>query len=207
MADVDQRAGDDPHHVVQKGVPGDGQKNLFPRPFHPDLRDGAHGRLRAAAGGGESREIMCSQQHPAGLVHPPIVEPDRNVGREVAVQGAGVGAVVDLVAVGLPADGKTGVQAVRHPEALQHPDVSGQHGVEGKGELFRRDAGRAIQMGALAQGVDARVRPAGPGDPHRPAQQLFQRFFQHLLDRKPVLLPLPAHVVRTVVGDGQKKTL
>ena len=59
-------------------------------------------------------------------------------------------------------------------------------------------------MRPLAQGVDAGVRAAGPGDPGKSARSLFDGLFQFVLDAGPVVLILPAAIGRAVVADSQQ---
>ena len=55
-------------------------------------------------------------------------------------------------------------------------------------------------MKNLAVGMDARVRPPAPVNPHRPAEDLAQAGFDHVLDGRPARLALPAGEGRAVIG-------
>ena len=127
-----------------------------------------------------------------------------DVGVGVAVERPGVGGGVNLIAVALAHGGEAGVEIVRHGAAFAHADVAGQHGIEGVGVLVRGDAAGGIEVGALAEGVDARVRAAGAKEhrpcPHQPGHGLLH----HLLHGEGVLLPLPAGVGRAVVFEGEQ---
>ena len=91
-----------------------------------------------------------------------------------------------------------------HGAAKAHADVAGQHGVEGVGVLVRGDAAVGVKVGALAEGVDARVRAAG-AEEHRPFPHQFgDGLLHHLLHGEGVLLPLPAGVGRAVVFEGEQ---
>ena len=67
----------------------------------------------------------------------------------------------------------------------------------------RQVAGRKNEVRRLARGVDAGVRAAGAVDGDALARDRRHGFLDDLLDRQRVVLPLPAGVVRAVVGDEQ----
>ena len=127
-----------------------------------------------------------------------------DVGVGVAVERPGVGGGVNLIAVLLAHGGEAGVEIVRHGAAKAHADVAGQHGVEGVGVLVRGDAAGGVEVGALAEGVDARVRAAG-AEKHRPfPHQSGNGLLHHLLHGEGVFLPLPAGVGRAIVFEGEQ---
>ena len=126
------------------------------------------------------------------------------MGAEMAVQGAGMGRVVDAIGVPLARRVKPGVKRRRDVPPVQYANICGQTGIQRKGKFLRRNAAGSIEMHPLPQCVNARVRPAGAGHGQRGlASQLPQGFFQYLLHRQRVLLALPASVGRAIVADGQ----
>ena len=85
--------------------------------------------------------------------------------------------------------------------------IGRQHGVEHKGKLFRRDGAVIVKMRALAGGVHARVRAAGPPYGGFAPRGAGERALQFLLNRAQPGLPLPAVKGRAVVLDGQQHPL
>ena len=147
---------------------------------------------------------MGAQQVFQAALHGAHLQRNRHMGAEMAIQGAGMGRVVDAIGVPLARRVKPGVKRHRDVPPVQHADVGGQTGIQRKGEFLRRNAAGSIEMHPLPQRVNARVRPAGAGHGQRfLAGQLLQGFLQHLLHRQCVLLALPASVGRAIVADGQ----
>ena len=103
------------------------------------------------------------------------------MGAEMAVQGTGVGRVVDAVGIPLARRVEPGVKRRRDVPPFQHADVGRQAGVQGKGEFLWRNAAGRIEMHPLSQRVNARVgagwRRSRPAWPRRSASG--ERFLQH----------------------------
>ena len=62
---------------------------------------------------------------------------------------------------------------------------------------------RQIDVGYLAQGVDAGIGPAGPLDEDLHPGHPFQRRLQHFLDRQAIGLALPADQAGAVIFEGE----
>ena len=60
-----------------------------------------------------------------------------------------------------------------------------------------------LDMRAHRHGVDPGICPASCVYRGELASHLRERFFQRLLDRRPMILPLPAHEGAAVIFDGQ----
>src|SRR5689334_16477894 len=58
-------------------------------------------------------------------------------------------------------------------------------------------------MGAHRQCMDARVGPAGSDESALLAGHLLERFLERLLDRRAMILPLPAHERAAIIFDSQ----
>ncbi len=81
---------------------------------------------------------------------------------------------------------------------------SGQPDVERALHRGRREIEIDVDAGHLAERVNAGVGAAGAGNrPDLPAVERRERLFDDLLNRETVDLPLPADVVRAVVGQRE----
>src|SRR3954454_23235722 len=69
LADVDQRANDVPHHMVEKGVRADHETERLPLSRNRELMDRAHRRLRLAFGGAEGGEVVLADKKLRRLAH------------------------------------------------------------------------------------------------------------------------------------------
>jgi hypothetical protein len=84
-----------------------------------------------------------------------------------------------------------------------HRDGWRQQAVEATPHALDRDGAGGGERRDLAAGVDPGVGARGAGHPHRVLQDRRQRVLEVALDRRPVVLPLPAAQVGAVVLDQQ----
>ena len=71
---------------------------------------------------------------------------------------------------------------------------------------LRRNGRRRVKYRHITERVNPRIRPAGADNMDILPCQLRQHTVQHLLNRDPVRLDLPAAVIRTVIGNNQPDT-
>ena len=111
--------------------------------------------------------------------------------------------VVDAVGILFLDTAADGVEVLRHFRCLGDHDVPRQTAVHRQGEPVAGDGGGGAEVGDVALGVNACVRPSRPGAFDRMADHLGQGLFQGLRDCYVPLLHLPAVVGRAVVHEGQ----
>ena len=131
---------------------------------------------------------------PRRMPHKPPVERRQHRGRR------------DPIAIGLPGGVKLRVEARALVLDRKDADVSRQAHVERPLHRGRFEQDVGCEAGDLRDRVHAGVRPTRAHDRRSApaaAGDGLKGLFDHLLDGDPVLLPLPANVVGSVVGKGQ----
>ena len=63
--------------------------------------------------------------------------------------------------------------------------------------------GASVGVGALALGMNSRIRAPGSMDGHMSAAKLTKRMLQGILDRPPARLALPSEKPAAIIGDRE----
>ena len=114
------------------------------------------------------------------------------------------GAALHLM--GLLSDG--GVHShIRHLFGLLYPDILRKSLVQRIRNFLRRHPAGRVKHSDIPQCMHTGICPAGTDDLNRLPQQIGQTPVQFAFDGDPVILDLPAVIIRTVVGHGQADTL
>src|SRR5262249_60947299 len=164
-ADVHQRAGDGPDHVVQEAVRLHVQPDPVAEAVDGDVRDGADAAGAVGPFRLETAEVVGAGQRLRGSGHRGGVE---GVARAVAVaahEQVGHGPVVDDVAVEFADGVAVGVESVRCDVARADDDVLGQVGVDGPEQHGGGEPGGAVGVDDPAHRVNARVGTAAGAGP------------------------------------------
>ena len=228
-ADLHQRADDGPDHVAEKSVAGDlvddqrlhhgGLGDAEVRPVCSSVssasswwRSRASRRATAMTVRSVVRVVPPAAETPRSraalraIAPPPSIASTSSgsddVPRVVTLERAEDVGVPDPIAVGLRAGVVARVELCGDRVRRQHPDVGGKPRVQRPHQRVGLDRALERKRGDLAQRVHARVGPAGAGDADIAAIELAKRVLDQPLDRRARRLPLPADVVRAVVGEG-----
>ena len=114
---------------------------------------------------------------------------------------------VDPVFIGLAAVASAGMPVLWHLFGLLYPDILRKSLVQRIGNFLRRHPAGSIKHSDISQCMYSGICPAGSDDLNGLLQQIGQAPVQFAFDGDPVILDLPAMVVRTVVRHGQADTL
>ena len=114
---------------------------------------------------------------------------------------------VDPVFIGLAAVASARMPVLWHLFGLLYPDILRKSLVQRIRYFLRRHPAGCIKHSDIPQCMHSGVRPTGSDDLNGLLQQIGQAPVQFAFDGNPVILDLPAMVVRTVVCHGQADTL
>ena len=114
---------------------------------------------------------------------------------------------VDPVFIGLAAVASAGMPVIRHLFGLLYPDILRKSLVQRIRNFLRRHPAGRVKHSDIPQCMHTGICPAGTDDLNRLPQQIGQTPVQFAFDGDPVILDLPAVIIRTVVGHGQADTL
>ena len=207
QAQVDEAAGNVPHHMVEEAVADDVDvEDMAPlmegNGIHRLHR--IHGRRILAF---KSRKIMRPQEDgrpfPHGLPVQGLAD-EPGIAQEKGVMHA---VVVDGIAVMLAHIIVADAEAVGHFPGRQDGNFRRQIAFHGIGNLFRRNRSLTIEIDDLAAGVDTGIRAGGAINRNRRLENSRQALFDAALDRLGVGLALEAVEIRTVIGDDEADIL
>ena len=205
-SDLQQRAGEDAHHVVQKAVARECQAHFLAQPLDGDGIDRAHGRFFHAPVGTERRAFMRAAQRRCRALHGRRVERLRQGVDIAALEHVRRLAVPDAVDIRLAAAGQSRVKARRGFLEREHADVPRQARTQLPQQLRRGQVRFRAERRRLYPGVHARVRAAGARDLDRLRQQVAECGLEPPLNGvRRVALPLPAVVARAVIAERHAK--
>ena len=200
-ADVDQRAHQDPDHVLEEGRRLDVERDDGALSVDVQAADDPAGGAAIAVRGAEGAEVVLADQQrrrrPDGvqvqrLPHVPGGASAPRRAHEMAPDG---------VAVDLPARGEARVEVRRGLGDLDQRDVRRQDRVQAAQQAVRRHGLHQVEADHLAVGVNAGVGPAGGPHEDAFAQHLVDRVLDDALDGAPPVLALPTRKVGPVVLD------
>ena len=203
-ADLDQRADHGAHLPVQERERARFDENLIAVARDIEAVEGADWRIRLALGVAEGREIVLADQRLRGVVHRRGVEARLHPPGAAAIERERRAAVDDAIEIVAGAGAASGVEIGVHALGLENRDRMGmKQRVETLAEAERLPCAFKVDMRDLAQRMHAGVgAPRAVGDRalggHRE-----QRVLERLLDRKAVLLPLPADEWRAVIFEDE----
>ena len=200
-------AGQNPDHIVQISVRRHQDADGLSLPCHLAVGDGADGvpvGRRRTVGRAQGQKIVFPHKVGCRLLHPAFLQAARHPAVIPLLKGGVDGAVVDPVEIGLGVGGIPGVKAVRHQPGLQHPDVPGQFGIEGQGQLGGGNPQLGLKAEGKAQGMDPGVGAAAALDVGAKADHRLQSVLEGGGHALPVGLHLKAAVVGAVKGQCQQ---
>ena len=204
--DLQQRAGEDAHHVVQKAVARERQAHFLAPPLDGDGIDRAHGRFFHAPVGAKRRVVVRAAQQRCRALHGRRVERLRQGVDIVALEHIRRLAVPNAVDIRLAAARQARVKARRGFLEREHADVPRQARAQLPQQLRRGQVGPRAERRRLHPGVHARVRTAGARDLDRLRQQVAECGLEPPLNGvRRVALPLPAVVARAVIAERHAK--
>jgi len=167
--------------------------------------DGFDGAFGLAACIPEGRKIMLPDQHLRGPVHGVSVEGDGDAPEAAFIQRELHAPINEAVEIAPLDRVKTAMPLVMHYLSVEH-----RNGVFGHMEIHRvADFVGAyllvqIHMRDLAERMDAAIRAARAVNQHVFALIYFRRRgLHHALNARPMVLPLPAHIRRAVIFNGE----
>ena len=114
---------------------------------------------------------------------------------------------VDPVLISLAAVAFPGMPVIFHLFGLLDTDILGKSLVQCVGDFLRRHPAGRVKHSDIPQCMHSGVRPTGSDDLNGLLQQIGQAPVQFAFDGDPVILDLPAVIIRTVVRHGQAHTL
>ena len=114
---------------------------------------------------------------------------------------------VDPVFIGLAAVTSAGMPVLWHLFGLLYPDILRKSLVQRIRNFLRRHPAGSVKHSDIPQCMYSGICPAGTDDLDRLLQQIGQAPVQFAFDGDPVILDLPAVIIRTVVCHGKAHTL
>ena len=200
--DLQQRAGEDAHHVVQKAVARECQAHFLAQPLDGDGIDRAHGGFFHAPVGAKRRVVARAAQQRGRALHGRRVERLRQSVDIPALEHVRRFTVPDAVDIRLAAAGQTRVKARRGFIERQHADIPRQARTQLAQQLRCGQRGLCAERCRLHPRVHARIRAAGARDLDRLAEQVAEHGLEPPLNGvRRVALPLPAVVARAVIAE------
>jgi hypothetical protein len=161
-------------------------------------------RFRLTFGGAEGGEIVPADERLGGGVHGLVIEAPADPPDAAAVDDRRRATVEQAVEVAAPHRREAGVEIVG--DRLRRENGDGflpQMGIDGAADGIGRPVAREVDVGDLAQRMDARIGAPGALDRGRLAAEGGDRLLDRLLHRAAVLLALPADIGTAVIFDGQ----
>ena len=147
---------------------------------------------------------MLADQSLGRRVHRLGVEAGRHVPDPAGIEHRRRPTIEDPVEVVALHRREAGVEVVRHRLGREHRDRRrAEMGVDGVAHRVGGPVAAEVEMGDLAEGVDAGVGAPGALDHHRLAGEGADRLFEGLLHRRAIGLALPADERAAVILDGQ----
>ena len=145
-----------------------------------------------------------ADQHLRGIVHDSDVQRQRHVPDPPCIERRARPAVQDAIQIGTFHGGNPGVEIVRNRHCLRHDDLFLAHvGIQRFADRMGVRVLFDIDMRNLCNRMNARIRPPGTVYARLLAAKPEHGLFHRLLDRRAVVLALPAGVTAAVIFDGQ----
>lgn len=205
---LDGGSGEEADHFVEKAVTGEGEEVVAVDLCKVGAGDGAGvvgvGGFIAAIGG-EGPEVVFAEVNGEGLGEVLGVELAGEVPGSFRQEGREDGLETEVVGVGFGLGGKAGVKVVGHFFAFENTDGGREFGVERGNpvEWVHREVVGGVEVGDLAEGVDAGVGASGAVETDRFFGDFPKGFFDEFLDGNAVGLNLPTGEGSAVIGDGE----
>ena len=154
----------------------------------------------------EGREVMLTDQDLRGVVHCSFVKRMHDVPRTAPFQRQGRAPAHDAIEIVPPYRRKSRVKVLGHHVALKNSDGRGPQMMIQCGAYlagFKRP--NEIKMRYLPERMDARICPASTRDADAFRRKFEYRVFERVLNRRAVVLLLPANKRRAVIFEGETK--
>lgn len=202
-ADLDQRADDVSHHVLQEGIGGKFEANQVAAAADLELAQHLDRRFRLAFGGAKCAEIMFADQALRGLLHRAFIKSPVIPAYATAKEPRALRTVKQPVHVAPAGCGKTRMKLRVHHARPVHGDSIGQQRVAAPDPC----AGRALHVNVEVHHLCKRVH-SGVGAPgaHRidaPVGHPRKRALKRILYRAALRLGLPAAESCAVVFESE----
>ena len=207
LADVDQRADDVAHHVVQEGIRADGDCDAAPAAFNIEKVHRPHGAFGLALARPERAEVMLADKIPRRVAHRTDVERRVHPAHMACLQGGTHRAIDQQVAIGARTRRIARMEILRHVLRPEHRHRVRQQSIHAAHPRGIRPVGRSVEMHHLAPGVHAAVSPACAGHANLHAGDCRQCGFECVLHGSASRLCLPAEKAAAVIFDAERDSV